>query len=341
MQHELEAMLAEGERAIESADDPTQLEAVRIEWLGRSGRIRAMMDRIRDLPLEERKAYGQAMNEAKSRLTALFEERKKILENRRPRPRQDPTLPGQTQPRGRRHPLTQTMERFVNVFERLGFTLADGPEIEDDFHNFEALNIPPDHPARDMADTFRLASGGVIRSQTSTIQIRVMESAPPPIRVIAPGRVYRPDAVDATHHYSFSQIEGLAVEEGVTFADLKGVLGMAAKELFGEETKTRFRPSFFPFTEPSAEFDISCLFCGGQGCRICKQSGWVELGGCGMVDPHVFEAVNRHRGDRAYDPERVSGFAFGFGVERLTMFFYGIDDLRLFTENDLRFLRQF
>jgi phenylalanyl-tRNA synthetase alpha chain len=241
------------------------------------------------------------------------------------------------------HPVTQAMERFAGTFEKLGFTVRTGPEIEDVFHNFDALNMPDDHPVRDQADTFVLENNAILRSQTSTVQTRVMEehvkkfgggAGMPPIRIVSPGRTYRPDSVDATHHYGFSQIEGLAVDRDVTMADLKGFLALFARETFGQDTVTRFRPSFFPFTEPSAELDISCVFCHGKGCRVCKQSGWVELGGCGMVDPAVFDTLG-------IDSEIFTGFAFGFGIERVAMFMLGVDDIRRFSENDLRFLRQF
>ncbi len=339
---DVEDLVAAGRAAIAEAADAEALERARAEFLGRTGRVREMMGRIREVARDEKKTFGQKMNEAKTTLTELLEERKAAMGGGGASgPLPDPTLPGRHQPVGSLHPLTQTTEAFIAIFERLGFTVADGPEIEDDFHNFDALNIPADHPSREDQDTFALSIDEVLRSQTSTVQIRVMESQPPPVRIVAPGRVYRPDTVDATHFYAFSQIEGLAVDEGITFADLKGTLDIFAKELFGGHTQTRFRPSFFPFTEPSAEMDISCIFCEGSGCRVCKNSGWVEIGGCGMVDPNVFEAVNERRGSRDYDPDRVSGFAFGFGIERMAMFSLGVDDIRRFTENDLRFLRQF
>jgi phenylalanyl-tRNA synthetase alpha chain len=246
----------------------------------------------------------------------------------------DFTLPGRQAPRGRLHPLTQTIAAIKDIFIRLGFEVAFGPEVERDYYNFEALNIPKDHPARDAFDTFFLHDDVLLRSQTSTVQIRVMEKRRPPVRVIAPGRVYRPDTVDATHGFLFHQIEGLVVDEGVTMADLKYVLHEFARGLYGPDVRMRFRPSFFPFTEPSVEMDVSCFACGGQGCPICKRGGWIEILGAGMVDPNVFQCVG-------YDSERYTGFAFGMGVERIAMLKYGIDDLRLFLENDLRFLRQF
>ncbi len=331
---DLNSLLDEGKKAIDDALDSEALERARVEFLGRKGKLKQLAGQISQVASEEKKAVGKKINEIKTTFSQLFDEAQSGTETKSRGPLLDPTLPGTSQPRGARHPLTQTMERFATIFERLGFSIADGPEMEDEFHNFEALNIPPDHPARDDQDTFMLSDDRILRSQTSTVQIRVMESHPPPVRVIAPGRTYRPDTVDATHHYSFSQIEGLAVDEGISFADLKGTLDLFAKEMFGADTKVRFRPSFFPFTEPSAEFDISCIFCEGKGCRVCKNAGWVELGGCGMVDPNVFEAVG-------YDAEKYTGYAFGFGIERLAMFTLGVDDIRRFVENDLRFLRQF
>ncbi len=338
---ELKALAARGQEAFEKAPNQEALERVRIEYLGRSGKLKVLLGRIKDIPNEDKRAAGQRMNEIKATLTAALKASKEALGEKPSGTFPDPTLPGVTQPRGSRHPLTQTIEKIAAIFERMGFTIADGPEVEDDFHNFDALNIPRDHPARDSFDTFFLDDGRILRSQTSTVQIRVMEKTRPPIRIIAPGRVYRPDAVDATHHYGFHQLEGLAVDEGITFADLKGVLEIFARELFGEETGTRFRPSFFPFTEPSAEVDVSCIFCRGEGCRVCKGSGWIEILGCGMVDPNVFEAINRRRGEVVIDPEKYTGFAFGLGIERIAMLSLGVDDIRRFSENDLRFLRQF
>ncbi|MDR0362163.1 MAG: phenylalanine--tRNA ligase subunit alpha [Planctomycetota bacterium] len=342
---EVEAMREEAEKAIAGADSPDALEAARVAYLGRSGKLKDFMSRIREVPADQKKAAGQRLNEIKSGLETLFAGAKDRIGAKAvcARPLPDPTLPGRIQPLGSVHPLTQALERFAGIFERLGFTVRQGPEIEDVFHNFDALNMPDDHPVRDQADTFALEDNAILRSQTSTVQIRVMEehvgrhgggAGMPPIRIVSPGRTYRPDAVDATHHYSFSQIEGLAVDRDVAMADLKGFLGMFARETFGSGVKTRFRPSFFPFTEPSAEMDVSCVFCGGKGCRVCKRQGWVELGGCGMVDPNVFDAVG-------IDRELFTGFAFGFGIERVAMFMLGVDDIRRFTENDLRFLRQF
>ncbi len=342
---ELESMRMAAAAAIGQAGSADALESVRVAFLGRSGQLKELMGRIKEVPNAEKKDAGQRLNAVKNELEALFDERKAALGSAAPSggPRPDPTLPGRTQPLGTTHPLTQAMERFAGIFEKLGFTIQQGPEIEDVFHNFDALNMPDDHPVRDQADTFVLEDNAILRSQTSTVQVRAMEEhvrkygggeGMPAIRIVSPGRTYRPDSVDATHHYGFSQIEGLAVERGVSMADLKGFLALFAREMFGEETTTRFRPSFFPFTEPSAELDISCIFCKGKGCRVCKQSGWVELGGCGMVHPNVFDAVG-------IDKELYTGFAFGFGIERTAMFMLGVDDIRRFSENDMRFLTQF
>ncbi len=342
---DLEALRAEAVQAIGAATTEEQLESARVKYLGRSGSLKDLMPRIKEVPPAEKKDAGSRMNAVKTELEAMLDAAKaSFAASAKPSgPLPDPTLPGLTQPMGTLHPLTQAMLRFTGIFEKLGFTIRFGPEIEDVFHNFDALNMPDDHPVRDQADTFVLENNAILRSQTSTVQARVMEqhvakygggNDMPPIRIVSPGRTYRPDSVDATHHYGFSQIEGLAVDRNVTMADLKGFLALFARETFGEDIRTRFRPSFFPFTEPSAELDISCIFCRGKGCRVCKQSGWVELGGCGMVDPNVFDSLG-------IDSELFTGFAFGFGIERVAMFMLGIDDIRRFFENDLRFLRQF
>ncbi len=328
---------SEAEAAIKNAADGTMLEEVRIKYLGRSGALKDMMSRIKEVAKEEKGAFGKAMNDTKNDLTALFESQKDILGGvaaTAAKPLYDPTLPGITREMGTLHPLRQTRDKIAGIFERMGFSIEDGPEIEDDFHNFEALNIPADHPARDDAETFGLEAGGLLRSQTSSVQIRTMEKVKPPVRIIAPGRVYRPDTVDATHHYAFHQLEGLAVDTNITFADLKAMLRMFAKEMFGEETQIRLRPSFFPFTEPSAEVDVTCIFCKGKGCKVCKGAGWIEVLGCGMVDPNVFNIVG-------YDAEKYTGFAFGIGIERVTMLTMGVTDIRRFLECDLRFLKQF
>ena len=331
-----EELRARAVEALAAAAGPEDIEKVRVEILGRSrGRLKELMAALKALPAGERREAGQLVNALKEQLTAALEARREELAARAAvRPGADLTQPAERIAAGHIHPLTRAFETLKEVFGSLGFSCVEGPEIETEHHNFDALNIPPDHPARDSFDTFFLDSGGLLRSQTSTVQIRVMEASPPPVRVIAPGRVYRPDAVDATHHYCFHQCEGLMVDEEVAFSDLKAVLTMAMEGVFGAGTQTRFRPGFFPFTEPSAEVDVSCPFCSGRGCRICKGTGWIELLGAGMVNPAVFEAVG-------YDPERYTGFAFGIGVERLAMIRYGIDDIRAFSENDMRFLEQF
>jgi phenylalanyl-tRNA synthetase alpha chain len=318
---QLETLVAQARTAIEQASDIPDVE----QLLG-------------GLPTDERPRVGQWVNEAKELLQNLLLSRKQRLEtavrnDRLARETLDVTLPGRGMRLGGRHPVSRTLERLETLFQRLGFEIADGPEIEDDFHNFEALNIPATHPARAMHDTFYFGDGRLLRTHTSPVQVRYMQTNKPPLRVIAPGRVYRCDS-DVTHTPMFHQIEGLMVDEMVSFADLKGLLAEFLAQFFEKPLKVRFRPSFFPFTEPSAEADIECVICGGDGCRVCKGSGWLEVLGCGMVHPEVF----RHVG---IDSERYTGFAFGLGVERLAMLRYGVNDLRLFYENDLRFLQQF
>ncbi|WP_457569884.1 phenylalanine--tRNA ligase subunit alpha [Desulfurobacterium sp.] len=314
------------------------LDELRVKYIGRKGEVTSLLKRIPELPPEERKSFGKACNELKKEIESLLQNKindlkAKEKEERLKREFIDITLPGRKIPSGALHPITKTLAEITKIFTSMGFAIASGPEIETDFYNFEALNIPKGHPAREMQDTFYIKDEVVLRTHTSPVQIRVMESTNPPIQIIAPGKVYRKDA-DLTHTPMFHQVEGLMVDRSVTFADLKGVLELFLREFFGSETKVRFRPSFFPFTEPSAEVDIGCVICGGKGCKVCKGTGWLEVLGCGMVDPAVFKAVN-------IDPEVYQGFAFGMGVERLTMLKYGIDDLRLFFENDLRFIKQF
>jgi phenylalanyl-tRNA synthetase alpha chain len=333
---EVRSLQDEVQRRIDAAADLDALDAVRIEWLGRkAGRITALMKSIPSVPPEERAAFGQAVNALKATVTERLEARKAALETtRRGGPAVDVTLPGRRLRLGRLHPVTRAMLEMVEIFGRLGFAVVEGPEVEDEWHNFVGLNIPAAHPARDPLDNYYLKDHVLLRTQTSTVQIRIMENRKPPVRVIAPGRVYRPDTVDAGHSNMFHQLEGLWVEEGVTFADLKSVLSTFARAFFGPSVRTRFQPSYFPFTEPSAEFYVSCLLCGGSGCPACKRTGWIEILGCGMVDPNVFQAVG-------YDPEKVTGFAFGMGIDRQAMLKYGINDIRLLFENDVRFLRQF
>jgi phenylalanyl-tRNA synthetase alpha chain len=334
----VEAVAGEARAAIGRAASSSELESLRVKYLGRSGALTQILKSLGTLPAEERPLVGAAANEAKRELESLLDARlAEALEaerrRQRERARPDLTLPGRRPPRGSLHPLTRVRDEIVSVFMGLGFSVAEGPQIETDFYNFEALNIPRDHPARDMQDTFYLSQETLLRTHTSPVQIRTMRAQAPPVRIIVPGVVYRRDA-DITHSPMFHQVEGLAVDVNVTMADLKGTLELFARELFGARSKIRFRPSFFPFTEPSAEVDVVCFLCGGVGCRVCKQSGWLEILGSGMVHPNVLRNVG-------YDPEAVTGWAFGMGIERIAMLKYGVDDLRLFFENDLRFLRQF
>ena len=333
---EIKALQHEVLGRIAAAPDARALEAVRIEWLGRkAGRITALLKSIPTVPPADRAAFGQAVNALKAAVTDRLAARQAELETGRPRGAPvDVTMPGRPLRLGRLHPITQATREMVEIFGRLGFACVEGPEVEDEWHNFVGLNIPPAHPARDPLDNYYLKDNVLLRTQTSTVQIRIMENQPPPVRAVAPGRVYRPDTVDAGHSNMFHQLEGLWVDEGVTFADLKSVLTTFARAFIGPHARTRFLPSYFPFTEPSAEFYFSCLLCGGAGCPACKRTGWMEVGGCGMVDPNVFEAVG-------YDPEKVTGLAFGFGIDRSAMLKYGIRDIRLLFENDVRFLRQF
>ncbi|RMD78314.1 MAG: phenylalanine--tRNA ligase subunit alpha [Gammaproteobacteria bacterium] len=339
----LEALVAEARREAARAADLQALEALRVRYLGRKGLLTAQLKAIGALPPAERPRAGQAVNRAKEALQALLEARRRELEEaalarRLAAEAVDVTLPGRGQGRGGAHPISRTLERILRLFREGGFEVAEGPEIETDHYNFEALNIPPEHPARAMHDTFYFPDGRLLRTHTSPVQIRVMERRRPPLRVVAPGRVYRCDS-DLTHTPMFHQVEGFLVDEGVSFAHLKGVLAAFLARFFEREAlPVRFRASYFPFTEPSAEVDIGCVLCGGgeaaAGCRVCKGTGWLEVLGCGLIHPRVLGQVG-------IDSERWTGFAFGLGVERLCMLRYGIDDLRLFFENDLRFLRQF
>ena len=335
----VEAVAGEARAAIEGAASSAELEAIRVRYLGRSGGLTQILKSLGALSPEERPQVGAAANEAKRELEDLLEARlaaTSAAERRaeRRRRRLDLTLPGRRPPRGSLHPLTRVHDEIVSIFAGLGFSVAEGPEIESDYHNFEALNIPRDHPARDMQDTFYLSDSTLLRTHTSPVQIRAMLAQKPPVRIIVPGKVYRRDVVDMTHSPMFHQVEGLAVDRAITMADLKGTLELFAREMFGPRSRIRFRPSFFPFTEPSAEVDVLCFVCHGDGCRLCKQGGWLEILGSGMVHPQVLRNVG-------YDPEEVTGWAFGMGIERIAMLKYGIDDLRLFFENDLRFLKQF
>lgn len=334
----MESIVRTAEQAAASAADLKTLDDVRVHYLGKKGILTEQLKQLGQLPPEQRKSAGQVINDAKQRVQAALDARKTVLEaesltQRLAAEAIDVTLPGRGQVPGGLHPVTLTLSRIETLFTQLGFEISHGPEIEDDYHNFEALNIPAHHPARAMHDTFYVDEHTVLRTHTSPVQIRVMESRRPPLRVIAPGRVYRCDS-DLTHTPMFHQVEGLYVDEAVSFADLKGVLDDFLRNFFERDLAVRFRPSYFPFTEPSAEVDIACVICGGDGCRVCKQTGWLEVLGCGMVHPKVFEHVG-------IDAEEFTGFAFGMGVERLAMLRYGVNDLRLFFENDLRFLRQF
>ncbi len=319
-------------KAFKSLQD---LEQFRVKFLGRKGLISSAFDRMGEIPKEERPMFGKALNELKKELEAQYQalmNRFKQAEEKKQR--LDLTLPGRKPFVGGRHPLLKVADEIKDIFRSLGFSIEDGPEIENDFYNFEALNIPKTHPARDMQDTLYITDDILLRTHTSPVQIRVMKRQKPPIQMIAPGRVYRRDTPDASHSPFFHQVEGLVVDEGITFADLKGVIQAFARRMFGKDVKVRFRPSFFPFTEPSAEYDFSCVFCGGKGCRVCKNTGWMEISGAGMVHPNVFRAAG-------VDPEKYTGYAFGMGIDRIAMIKYGIDDIRIFFENDVRFLNQF
>ncbi|NKB62460.1 MAG: phenylalanine--tRNA ligase subunit alpha [Gammaproteobacteria bacterium] len=323
---------------IDDAASLGDLESLRVRYLGKKGEITAQLKQIGSLSHDERRSFGQQVNTVKVEIQQWLDSRHQILEaeavlTQLENERIDVTQPGRKRSAGALHPVTRTLERMQSIFDQIGFDVATGPEIEDDYHNFEALNIPADHPARAMHDTFYVDDHTVLRTHTSPVQIRYMHNSEPPVRVIAPGRVYRCDS-DVTHTPMFHQLEGLAIDTNITFADLKGVLIYFLREFFEKDLGVRFRPSYFPFTEPSAEVDIACVFCEGNGCRICKQTGWLEILGCGMVHPEVF----RHGG---IDEKKFTGYAFGLGVERLTMLRYGVNDLRLFFENDLAFLRQF
>jgi phenylalanyl-tRNA synthetase alpha chain len=331
--------IVEGAREeIERATTRRDLDEVRVKYLGKRGTLTQLLRGLPSLPPAERPIVGKEANAAKAGLESELEARQAVLEDleRRARlaaDRPDLTLPGRRVVPGALHPLTQVHDEIVDVFTGMGFAVADGPEVELDYYNFEALNIPKDHPARDMQDTFYVSGEILLRTQTSPVQIRTMERQKPPVRIICPGRVYRRDA-DITHSPVFHQVEGLAVDRGISMSDLKGTLALFARELFGPDSRIRFRPSFFPFTEPSAEVDVLCFLCKGGGCRVCKQSGWLEILGSGMVHPRILRAMG-------YDTEEVTGWAFGMGIERVAMLRYGVDDIRLFYENDLRFLSQF
>ena len=341
MEERIERLRTEVLATIRAAKSLAELDAVRVKYLGKKGAFTAILRGMGNVSKEERPTIGKIVNIAKAKVEAAIEKQNGALKADALRVRLasekiDVTLPGRANTLGHLHPLTQTLERIKDIFFRMGFSVEEGPEIEKDYYNFEALNLPKDHPARDMQDSFYITEDILMRSQTSPVQARTMEKneANAPIRMIAPGRVYRRDEYDATHSPMFTQVEGLVIDKGITLADLKGTLELFLHQIFNDDIGVRFRPSFFPFTEPSAEVDISCVMCHGKGCRVCKGTGWLEILGSGMVHPHVLEMSG-------YDPKKVSGFAFGMGVERIAMLSYGVDDLRLFYDNDMRFLRQF
>ena len=323
----------------ELADKSADLEALRIKYLGKKGELTAVLRGMGQLPAEERPVIGQLANDVRAAIeealnARLDEAKEAALRHKLQKETLDVTVPGDETPVGHLHPLTRIQREMEDIFLGMGFSIAEGPEVEYDYYNFQALNIPPDHPARDTQDTFYITENILLRSQTSPVQVHVMESQQPPIKIISPGRVYRSDAVDATHSPLFHQMEGMVIDKGVTMSDLKGTLAMFARRMFGEETKIRFRPHHFPFTEPSAEVDVSCFLCGGKGCRFCKGEGWIEILGAGMVHPNVLRNCN-------IDPDVYSGYAFGMGIERIALLKYHIDDMRLLYENDTRFLGQF
>ncbi len=334
----LQELVQEAQHAIEAAQSLESLEQVRVVYLGKKSQFTDLMKTLGQLDPAERPQAGARINTAREQVAVLLEERRLYLDQLERQQKLasevvDVTLPGRREAPGTLHPVRRVLERIENMFRQAGFDVADGPEVEDDFHNFEALNIPAHHPARAMHDTFYFDAHTLLRTHTSPVQIRTMEQGKPPFRIICPGRVYRCDS-DMTHSPMFHQVEGLLVDEDVSFADLKGVIADFLARYFEQEVAVRFRPSYFPFTEPSAEIDVACVHCQGHGCRVCKQTGWLEIGGCGMVHPRVLQHGR-------VDPERYSGFAFGMGVERLAMLSYSVQDLRLFFENDIRFLRQF
>jgi len=339
MKEQLKSISLTASEAVAAAENEAQIEEIRVKYLGKKGELTAILKQMGSLSPEERPKMGQLVNEAKAQLEALIAEKKELLKGAAQEAKLkaetiDITMPAKEIKPGKLHPLNTVLDDMINIFQSMGFDVVDGPEVETDHYNFECLNVPADHPARDMQDTFYLAENLLLRTQTSAAQIRTMETRKPPIRVICPGRVFRADEVDATHSPVFHQIEGLVVDKGITMCDLKGVLEEFAHEIYGSETKVKFRPSFFPFTEPSVEVDVTCSECGGKGCRVCKGAGWIEILGAGMVHPNVLKSCG-------IDPEEYSGFAFGIGLDRLTTTRYKISDIRLLFENDKRFLDQF
>ena len=339
MKQQLENITIQAKAMIAECASETEIEALRVKYLGKKGELTVLLKQMGSLSPEERPIMGQLVNQAKVEVESLItqksqELKQKALEEKLLEETIDITMPAKEVKKGKLHPLNTVLDDMINIFTSMGFDVVDGPEVETDHYNFECLNVPADHPARDMQDTFYLANNILLRTQTSAAQIRTMETRKPPIRVICPGRVFRADEVDATHSPVFHQIEGLVVDKGITMCDLKGILEEFAHEIYGSDTKVKFRPSFFPFTEPSVEVDVSCSECGGKGCRVCKGSGWIEILGAGMVHPNVLRSCG-------IDPEEYSGFAFGIGLDRLTTTRYKISDIRLLFENDKRFLDQF
>ncbi|MEE9450962.1 MAG: phenylalanine--tRNA ligase subunit alpha [Ignavibacteriaceae bacterium] len=333
---EIEKIKTDFKSDVVRVSSPAELEKIRIKYLGRNGLVSSLFDQLKTVPNEQKPLLGKNLNELRNQITVEFNQAKTSLESNKSvlTSAIDLTLPGKNIHVGSRHILTQTLDEIKSIFKGMGFSVCEGPELESDHNNFEALNFPPDHPARDMQDTFFISKDFLLRTHTSPVQIRVMENQQPPVRAIMPGRVYRNEAVSARSYCMFHQVEGLYIDTDVSFAELKGTLVSFAQQFYSEDLKYRFRPSFFPFTEPSAEMDITCFICKGKGCKICKGTGWLEILGCGMVDPNVFDNVN-------YDSEKYTGYAFGMGIERIAMLKYGIDDIRVFFENDYRFLSQF
>ena len=339
MKEQLRAISERAANALKEVKAQSELEELRVAYLGKKGELTSILKQMGKLSAEERPAMGQLANAVRSEIEAKIAEKTALIkkaeqDKKLEKETLDISLPGKKGKKGGLHPLNTVLKDMINIFQSMGFDVVDGPEIETEYYNFEALNVPADHPARDMQDTFYVGDGLILRSQTSATQIRTMENRKPPIRMICPGRVYRADDVDATHSPVFHPIEGLVVDKGITMCDLKGTLEQFAREIYGSDTKVKFRPSFFPFTEPSVEVDVSCSECGGKGCRVCKGSGWIEILGAGMVHPRVLERCG-------IDPEEYSGFAFGIGLDRLTTTRYKISDIRLLFENDIRFLSQF
>jgi phenylalanyl-tRNA synthetase alpha chain len=332
----IQTLTTEFLQAIENIKDQKQLEDLRIDYLSRNGSIASLFEELKSVPKEEKPLLGKELNRLRKLAEEKFSEKKSELEELLTKKSQqiDLTLPGRKVELGHKHLLTQTLDEIKSIFKGLGFSIFEGPELESDYYNFEALNFPADHPARDMQDTFFVNKKFLLRTHTSPVQVRLMEKLQPPLRAIMPGKVYRNEAISSRSHCMFHQVEGLCVDTDITFAELKGTLVAFTKQFYGKDLNYRFRPSFFPFTEPSAEMDITCFLCKGKGCRVCKHSGWLEILGCGMVDPNVFDYAK-------YDNEKYTGYAFGMGIERTAMLKYGITDIRTFFENDVRFLKQF